>query len=314
MNYIVFDLEWNQGGAEEEVPGLPFEVIEIGAVKLNSGLMMTDGFSQLVRPQAYHQLHPVTGRLLPIQMEELERGKLFPQVMREFLEWCGEEEYRFCTWGSMDLTEMQRNMKFYGMETLAEGPIPYLDVQKLFGLAYEPDTEKRSLEYAIDFLKVKKEVSFHRAYSDAYYTAEVLSSMGGKEVLGNLSYDIFHPPISKAGEIKIQSGHSMKYISRLFADKAEALADREVVSSKCHLCHRNLRKKVKWFTMNGRHYDCVAYCEKHGYLKGKIRICWYDGGKVYIVKTTKFITQEEAGVIAQRRNRAQERNQKGKSG
>ena len=38
MDYIVFDLEWNQcpDGKEREVPALPFEIIEIGAVKLNS--------------------------------------------------------------------------------------------------------------------------------------------------------------------------------------------------------------------------------------------------------------------------------------
>ena len=36
MNYIVLDLEWNQGsGQEPEVKEMPFEVIDIGAVKLN---------------------------------------------------------------------------------------------------------------------------------------------------------------------------------------------------------------------------------------------------------------------------------------
>ena len=38
MNYIIFDLEWNQtyGGSELENPRMPFEIIEIGAIKLNS--------------------------------------------------------------------------------------------------------------------------------------------------------------------------------------------------------------------------------------------------------------------------------------
>ena len=38
MNYIVLDLEWNQSssGEEEVVKVLPFEIIEIGAIKLNS--------------------------------------------------------------------------------------------------------------------------------------------------------------------------------------------------------------------------------------------------------------------------------------
>ena len=37
MKYIVFDLEWNQSpsGKEGAVESLPFEIIEIGAVKLD---------------------------------------------------------------------------------------------------------------------------------------------------------------------------------------------------------------------------------------------------------------------------------------
>ena len=44
MNYIVLDLEWNQSnnGTEEETPNLLFEVIEIGAVKLNDKYVMID--------------------------------------------------------------------------------------------------------------------------------------------------------------------------------------------------------------------------------------------------------------------------------
>lgn len=38
MNYIILDLEWNQSssGEEEVVKVLPFEIIEMGAIKLNS--------------------------------------------------------------------------------------------------------------------------------------------------------------------------------------------------------------------------------------------------------------------------------------
>ena len=32
MNYIILDLEWNQGAAEKTEEKLPFEIIEIGAM------------------------------------------------------------------------------------------------------------------------------------------------------------------------------------------------------------------------------------------------------------------------------------------
>ena len=44
MNYIVLDLEWNQGNPqrEPEVYGVPFEIVEIGAIKLNEEKKMTE--------------------------------------------------------------------------------------------------------------------------------------------------------------------------------------------------------------------------------------------------------------------------------
>ena len=44
MNYIVFDLEWNQNPAGKKTRNdkLPFEIIEIGAVKVNSKKEITD--------------------------------------------------------------------------------------------------------------------------------------------------------------------------------------------------------------------------------------------------------------------------------
>lgn len=307
MNYIVFDLEWNQSntGQEDETTKIPFEIIEIGAVKLNDTYVMINEFSQLIKPEVYHEMHQFTGRLIHLQMEELERGRPFKEVAGEFLKWCGPEEYMFCIWGNLDLTELQRNMKFYDMEDLSKGPIAFLDVQKLFSIAFEDGKSRRSLEAAVDMMQMEKDIPFHRAFSDAYYTANLLKLIAEKEpsVLGRVSFDLYHPPMSREQEVRIQFDTYMKYISREFEDKTEAFSDKEVSSSKCYLCHKNLRKKVKWFSPNGRHYYCLAWCDKHGYLKGKIRIHKSEAGRVYAVKTTKLITEEEAAKLKERSSR-----------
>jgi hypothetical protein len=251
-----------------------------------------------------------------MQMEELERGKPFPEVMKRFLEWCGEEEYRFCTWGPLDLTELQRNMNYYNMEPLSNGPLPFIDAQKIYTLAYDEDKKnKRTLEYAVDAMGIEKDIPFHRAFSDAYYTSKVLIRMlkDVPEKFTYVSYNLFNPPITRKDEIKVQFDTYAKYISRVFDDKTQALADREVISSKCYLCHCNLKKKIKWFTSNGKRYYCLAYCEKHGYLKGKIRVYKADGDKVYVVKTTKLISAEEAEAISEKRNHAREVRKKKKT-
>ena len=208
----------------------------------------------------------------------------------------------------MDLTEFQRNMRYFNMTPMSDSPISFLDVQKLFSLAYEDGRTRRALENAVDFIQMEKDVPFHRAFADAYYTAKLLAKIAEShsEVLKRVSFDVFHPPVSREKEIKVQFDNYVKYISREFADKTEAFADREVSASKCYICHRNLKKKLKWFTINGRHYYCLAYCEKHGYFKNKIRIRKSEDDKIFIVKTTRLITAEEAASLRERSDRARE--------
>lgn len=293
MNYIIMDLEWNQSstGEEEVSKILPFEIIEIGAIKLNDERKMISEFSELVKPQVYHEMHRITRKLIHLQMNQLEQGRSFSEVMEEFREWCGED-YIYCTWGPLDLTELQRNIRYYGLEPLAEGPIKFLDVQKLFSIAYEDRKSRRTLEYAIDHLEIEKDIPFHRAFSDAYYTAKVLALMD-ENVFRNYSFDVFHLPKNKESEIRVVFDTYSKYISRAFADKVQALEDKTVISTKCYLCNRQLRRKIRWFSPNGKHYYNVSYCEQHGYMKSKIRIRKAEDGSVYVVKTEKFITEAE---------------------
>lgn len=293
MNYIVLDLEWNQSssGEEDVVKSLPFEIIEIGAVKLNSDKKMIDEFTELVKPQVYHEMHHITRKLIHLQMEQLEQGRFFPKVIEEFWNWCGDDPV-FCTWGCLDLVELQRNLRYYGLKPMAEGPFRFLDIQKLFSIAYEDKKSRRTLEYAIDFLHIEKDIPFHRAFSDAYYTARIMAGLPD-DVLGNYSFDVFHLPKDKASEIHIVFDDYAKYISRSFADKDEAVADRTVMSTKCYLCRKNLRRKIRWFTPNGKHYYSVSYCDKHGYMKAKVRLRKTEDERIYVVKTEKFIPEEE---------------------
>ena len=133
MNYIVFDLEWNQspGGKRWSNSRLPFEIIEIGAIKLNEEKEIVDSFQRLIKPQVYNWIHDSIHEVIHMNYKDLQNGTLFPQAITEFLEWCGEE-YIFFTWGNQDVMELQRNMKYYGKLSLLKGPVTYYDVQKLF--------------------------------------------------------------------------------------------------------------------------------------------------------------------------------------
>ena len=142
MNYIVFDLEWNQCpyGKGQENERIPFEIIEIGAVKLNSERQIIDQYQVLIQPRVYKKLHHRTREIIQMDMKLLEReGIPFYRAVKEFLKWCGEDAL-FCSWGNSDLLELQRNMKYYGVLQLLKGPIRYLDVQKLFSIDRRTET------------------------------------------------------------------------------------------------------------------------------------------------------------------------------
>ena len=307
MNYVVLDLEWNQPDKNDAVNSeLPFEIVEIGAILLNEDRQIIGEFTQIVKPAVYTEMNRVTGKLIQLHMTELKHGKPFTLTMEEFFEWCGDN-YVFCTWGTQDLTELQRNMKYHNMPALALRPFPYLDVQKLFSIAYDKDRKiRRSLEYAVDFLKIEQDIPFHRAFSDAYYTAKVMASIQEVFVFENYSYDVFHVPKRREDEVNVLFHDYAKYISREFEDKTQAMQDREVISTRCYLCKKNLRKKIRWFAGNSKHFYSVSVCDKHGYMKGKIRLKKTENGGIYVVKTQKFISEDEVAEIAEKKEHIRE--------
>lgn len=304
MNYIIFDLEWNQSNgsskkAEQNGKSLPFEIVEIGAVKLNENRDMIGEFSELIKPQIYDEMNYITSKLIHLQMEQLKKGKPFTEVMNKFLEWCGDDVI-FCTWGPLDLLELQRNMNYYHMEPLTDRPLKYYDIQKLFSIAYEDKKSRRALEYAVDSLGIHKDIPFHRAFSDAYYTAKVFDMIEDPDVMKMFSYDTYVLPKTKKEQIEVKFPDYRKTITRTFHDKTQLLSDKEVMELRCFKCDRVLKKKVDWFTHNGKHYYCVGHCFMHGNVKSKLRIRKSEEGGVYAVKTDKCISPDDAKNIREK--------------
>lgn len=302
MEYIVFDLEWNQcsEGKDREIPGLPFEIIEIGAVKLNREREIIDKFHCLIRPVVYPTLHYWTREIIKKTEEELQQGMTFKEAVTGFLQWAGPNAF-FCTWSPVDLTELQRNMKFYGVLGMLKGPLHFYDVQKLFAINYEHTKARRALEYAIDYLHLSKTMEFHQALSDACYTAEIFRRIDWDIVYAYDSIDVYQNPKKKEEEIHaIYNGYS-KYISREFSDKEEALKDKEVAAVQCCRCEKMAKKKIRWFSVNAKNYYCIAICPVHGYVKGKIRMKKTDEGRFYVVKTIKVSSEPEAMEIRARK-------------
>ncbi len=303
--YIVFDLEWNQSpsGKENSIEHFPFEIIEIGAVKLDGQLQIVSEYHQLVTPQVYTQLHYRIIQVTHLRMKDLiSRGSYFPDAVKDFFDWCGEDAV-FCTWGSMDLVELQRNMDYYGLENPFEFPLCYYDVQKLYALQLGESSEKLSLDRAVEELGLEEERPFHRALDDAYYTGRVMQALDFGTLKDYLSVDYYRLPRSAEEEIRLVFPTYLKYVSREFPSRDDALADKNVTDMVCRECRRMLRKKFQWFAVNSRQYLCLAVCPEHGYVRGKIRIRKKekDDDSVYVVKTMKLVNEAAAQEVFEKR-------------
>ena len=307
-NYVVFDLEWNQGDApfvREDGKTLTFEIVEIGAVKLNENREKIGEFSRLIKPQVHTHMHRITGKLIHLSMEDLAKGDKFQDVARDFLEFCGED-VKFCTWGPLDLTELQRNLDFYEMPLLSDRPIAFYDVQKLYSLAYDDGKSRKALEAAVDEIRIPKDIPFHRALADAEYTAKIFRTFGEK-TLTKISFDTYVTPKTKKQEIRIVFDTYAKYISREFLNKEDILKNVDIMSTKCYICKKNIRRKVKWFTPNGKHYYSAAFCDKHGFMKAKVRIKKAENGNLFVVKTCRFISNEDVEEMKKKQHKIKKR-------
>mgnify|MGYP000446754376 FL=1 len=187
MNYIIFDLEYNQQHPDdinpsEPKPPLLFEIIQIGAIKLTKDLKAISVFNSLVKPNIHLKLHPYVENLTKINMDDLNKSPNFKSVYIDFINFIGKEENILVVWGSSDIKELIKNIEFYNLDS-SKISNKYIDIQsyasKLFKL---PKGQKISLKNAVEALNIPVEGEFHDAFFDAHYTAEVFKSIYTKKL------------------------------------------------------------------------------------------------------------------------------------
>lgn len=298
MNYIVLDFEWNQSphGRETSVRRLPFEIIEIGAVKLDEQGRIIDEFSQLIRPVVYKKMHHMTKEMTGITDDVLKCGTRFDKAALDFILWCGSD-YMFCTWGNLDLFEFQRNLKYHRLLDLLEGPVTYINLQKIFKQFYSDEPTVSALETAVDYFRIEKDESFHRAVQDARYTAAIFTKMDKKKMMENYTVDYYQYPRTRDEEIELHYDDYDKYISRGFKTKEAALKDKRVSETRCFMCKKDVGRQMDWFASKTRNYYCLIKCPKHGYTRGKIKLKRMDDDRIVAVKTFRPISEAEAEEI-----------------
>lgn len=182
MYYIIYDLEFNQKNndfIENEISQLntiPFEIIQIGAIKLNENFETISTFNTLIKPTIYKSIHPFVENLTNITDAQVSSCRNFSAVYEDFLNFIGNDEAILCVWGIVDIKELIRNVKFYNLS--ASKITKYIDVQTYTSKYLNSAKNSRiGLKNAIELLNLPINGDFHDAYNDAYYTSEIFKTI-----------------------------------------------------------------------------------------------------------------------------------------
>ena len=182
MEYIVFDLEFNQGFDKKlnktvSDEKCPFEILQIGAVKLDADLNIIDTFNTFVKPNIYKEIHPFIKKMTNIIHEDVKDAPNFPQAFNNFKEFMNNDKNILCVWGNGDLKELYRNIKYYNLST-ENLSNTYINVQHHASIYFNNHTGNSiGLQNAITLLKLNQDKSYHNALNDAYYTSLVFKNI-----------------------------------------------------------------------------------------------------------------------------------------
>jgi inhibitor of KinA sporulation pathway (predicted exonuclease) len=187
MSYIVFDLEFNQGFDKHLNKTIsnekcPFEIIQIGAIKMDSNFKIIDTFNYYIKPTIYKDIHPYVKKMTKIKPNDLVNGLEFTKMYERFLEFIGGIDSVFCVWGTNDLKELYRNVRFYNLDTETLSRL-YINVQDYASAHFKnPPGKSIGLKNAIQLLNLDEDMMYHNALNDAYYTAQVFLRIHPKNI------------------------------------------------------------------------------------------------------------------------------------
>ncbi len=194
MHFIVFDLEFNQelpspqestnisDRKETATDSLPpvqekrmtYEILQIGALKLDRDLQTLDSFSRLVKPTLFPVVSPFITELTGITTDQVKDEASFPEVYQDFIRFIGDEVSAFCVWGKSDVKELFRNVIYHDLDRKLL-PRTYLNIQPYASEHLGLSKKKLlRLKHTAEALDIPLSHSFHDAAGDAYYTAEIL--------------------------------------------------------------------------------------------------------------------------------------------
>lgn len=183
MNYIIFDLEWNNAYNYKTKKGIN-EIIEIGAVKLNDNLEIVDTFKQLIKPKLSKKLGSNFKRLTHITMEEIRNNGIpFDEAFADFSRWSSDRDTVFLSWSNSDLYTLVDNYKRFKNTADIDFMKKYADAQSYCMQFINGHSGNQiSLTNCAEKFEIDIDTTtLHRALEDCFVTAYCLKKVFDKK-------------------------------------------------------------------------------------------------------------------------------------
>ncbi len=306
MHYIVLDLEWNQPISyqsrtyREVGDRLIFEMLQIGAVRLDDRLDPADSISIPIAPTHYLRIHPRIRRMTGLDAETLSGAPAFREALEQFVAWCGED-YVLLTWGCDDVSVLYQNIDFFGCRDI---PLPPLcDIQKLFSQVHSL-RDRSGLRAAMAMLNIDPDESrsFHNALNDAWYTALVFKTLPDPAAVLQFAQEprpLIHARRSARG----------KSAGEAFDSVQEALSAESALHPVCPRCGRVMEPDGEYIMQSADRYIAIARCKHHGRVLVRLRFRVDDDGKRIMTLTTAPATASNIAYVHTKQFQARRREE-----
>lgn len=229
---VILDLEWNSGFCRTLKRNFN-EIIEIGAVKLDSNLETVDTFSEIVMQKFNMKFNPWVQELTHISQWELNSAKEnFKTVYKKFGAFLGDAV--LMTWGSTDLSVLSENCrvhfgtakplfvkKYCNLQTYCAKALNMYDASKQMGLSAA--CEHMGIEIP--------EIPLHRAVNDAEVSAMCLKAVYNRDVLD-----------SQTAVTDDEFFRRMSFKPKYLRDLDNPLVDKSLIEMDCPVCGKKMTR------------------------------------------------------------------------
>ncbi|NMD38263.1 MAG: exonuclease domain-containing protein [Christensenellaceae bacterium] len=267
MHYIVVDFEWNQPISFNSVAykkvedKLLFEIIQIGAIKLNENFEVVDEFNQVIKPTHFKKIHPRIKRITNISNEILQDAPDFIEANKRFVEFCDKDPIML-TWGSEDVSVYKQNLDCFEIKYES---LPFYNLQKLYSHNEKLGKQQVSLKTAMETLSIEEDTSlpFHDAFNDACYTAKVFQKIKDNKTI------IKYPQTPK--KLKHVSKMRIVKVTHQVLSVKHGLSQSSVINPVCPACNKECTLVTDFVPQTPNRFISLAKCESHGYLYMQMR-------------------------------------------